>query len=45
VKQEVIARQFYVQGHPGMLKMEILKGIYFRDILLVKNSRGANNCE
>jgi len=38
-----MAGQFHV-SHPVVLKRSILMGISFRDILLVKYSRGTNNC-
>ena len=46
VKQEDMAGQFHAPSHPGVLKKVNIRlmGIYFRDILLVKNSRGMNNC-
>ena len=50
MKQEVIAGQFHVPSHPGVLKKVNINGNilqrYTTDIyiLLVKKSRGANNC-
>ncbi len=37
---------FHVHNHPGVLKIVNMNGmrIYFRDILLLRISRGANNC-
>ncbi len=42
VEQKVMAGQFHAPSHPGVLKISM--GIYFRDILLIRISRGANNC-
>ncbi len=39
VEQKVMAGQFHAPSHPG-----VRMGIYFRDILLIRISRGANNC-
>ncbi len=44
VEQEVMAGQFHAPSHPGVLKKLKWMGIYFRDILLISISRGANNC-
>ncbi len=44
VEQEVMAGQFHAPSHPGVLKNLNTNGIYFRDILLTRISRGANNC-
>ncbi len=44
VEQEVMAGQFHAPSHPGVLKKIKWMGIYFRDILLISISRGANNC-
>ncbi len=44
VEQEVMAGQFHAPSHPGVLKNLNMNGIYFRDILLTRISRGANNC-
>ncbi len=43
VEQEVMAGQFHAPSHPGVLKNLKWMGIYFRDILLISISRGANN--
>ncbi len=39
-----MAGQFHAPSHPGVLKNVNINGIYFRDILLIRISRGANNC-
>ncbi len=39
-----MAGQFHAPSHPGVLKKLNMNGIYFRDILLTRISRGANNC-
>ncbi len=39
-----MAGSFFVHNHPGVLKIVNINGIYFRDILLIRISRGANNC-
>ncbi len=39
-----MAGQFHAPSHPGVLKNVNMNGIYFRDILLISISRGANNC-
>ncbi len=39
-----MAGQFHAPSHPGVLKNVNMNGIYFRDILLTRISRGANNC-
>ncbi len=39
-----MAGQFHAPSHPGVLKNLNMNGIYFRDILLTRISRGANNC-
>ncbi len=40
-----MAGQFHAPSHPGVLKKcKYEMGIYFRDILLIRISRGANNC-
>ncbi len=39
-----MAGQFHAPRHPGVLKNVNMNGIYFRDILLIRISRGANNC-
>ncbi len=44
VEQEVMAGQFHAPSHPGVLNNLNMNGIYFRDILLTRISRGANNC-
>ncbi len=44
VEQEVMAGQFHAPSHPGVLNNLNVNGIYFRDILLTRISRGANNC-
>ncbi len=44
MEQEVMAGQFHAPSHPGVLKNLNVNGIYFRDILLTRISRGANNC-
>ncbi len=44
VEQKVMAGQFHAPSHPGVLKKLNMNGIYFRDILLTRISRGANNC-
>ncbi len=44
VEQKVMAGQFHAPSHPGVLKNVNMNGIYFRDILLIRISRGANNC-
>ncbi len=44
VEQEVMAGLFHAPSHPGVLIFFIWMGKYFRDILLRRISRGANNC-
>ncbi len=39
-----MAGQFHAPSHPGVLNNLNMNGIYFRDILLTRISRGANNC-
>ncbi len=39
-----MAGQFHAPSHPGVLKNVNMNGNYFRDILLTRISRGANNC-
>ncbi len=39
-----MAGQFHAPSHPGVLNFLNMNGIYFRDILLTRISRGANNC-
>ncbi len=38
-----MAGQFHGPSHPGVLK-NVNMNIYFRDILLIRISTGANNC-
>ncbi len=42
VKQDAIAGYFNIHNHPGLLKIVNMNGN--RDILLIRTSRGANNC-
>ncbi len=42
MKQDAIAGYFNVHNHPGVLKIVNMNGN--RDILLIRISRGANNC-
>ncbi len=39
-----MAGSFHVHNHTGVLKIVNVNGIYFRDILLLIISRGANSC-
>ncbi len=43
VEQKVMAGQFHAPSHPGVLKNVNMNG-NIRDILLIRISRGANNC-
>ena len=42
--QEVIAKQFHVPSHPGVLKKVNINGNILQRYFTRKNSRGANNC-
>ncbi len=44
IYNHVMAGQFHAPSHHGVLKNLIWMGIYFRDILLIRISKGANNC-